>query len=252
MRLTPRVSLVGSGEADWALTDPADCQVYLVHTSSGAICIDAGTGASVDAILAAAKQDGTDPESIRWLYLTHAHADHAGGVAAWRERLPALRVAMAAEAADWIRAGDEEATSLAAARAAGIFSPDYRLRAGRIDRELIDGERVQLDSDLFLTVVATPGHSHGHLAFIVDDHIDTETVRLAFSGDALFPGGLVLLQDTWDCDLRQTLRSVERLAALHPDQLFAGHLAPQMGDVDATFATALGRITHLVPPRNLL
>ena len=35
-----------------------------------------------------------------------------------------------------------------------------------------------------------------------------------FSGDALFPAGRILLQDTWDCDLHDALRSVERLAAL--------------------------------------
>src|SRR5437867_474996 len=119
MRLTDRVSLIGSGEPDLATTDSIDSQVYLVRTADGAICIDAGAGASVDAILAAASRDGTDPNTIGWLYVTHAHADHAGGVAAWQERLPRIKVAMAGEAADWIRSGDEEATSVSVARRAG-------------------------------------------------------------------------------------------------------------------------------------
>ena len=105
MRLTQRVSLVGSGEQSLATTDPTDSQVYLVRTATGAICVDAGSGGSVDAILKACREDGVDPSSIGWLFLTHAHADHAGGAAAWQERLPEIKVAIAAETADWIGPG---------------------------------------------------------------------------------------------------------------------------------------------------
>ncbi len=80
----------------------------------------------------------------------------------------------------------------------------------------------------------------------------TARVGALFSGDALFPGGRILLQDTWDCDLAATLRSVERLAALGPDDLLAGHLGPVLGE--AARARARWRPTGSpgsCPPVNL-
>jgi hydroxyacylglutathione hydrolase len=252
MRLTERVSLIGSGEPGPGHTDPTDSQVYLVRTARGAVCVDAGSGGSIDRILEACVADDVDPVSITWLFLTHAHADHAGGAAAWQERLPGIKVAMAAESADWIRSADEAATSVDVARRAGIYPASYRLQPARIDRELADGDVVELDDRLQLTVLATPGHSRGHLSFLLEDRrVTGPDARLLFSGDALFPGGRILLQDTWDCDLRAALRSVERLAALQPDQLFAGHLAAELSGTEATIARALDRIAHLIPPLNL-
>jgi glyoxylase-like metal-dependent hydrolase (beta-lactamase superfamily II) len=247
MRLTERVHLIGSGEPDLMTTDRLDSQVYLVRTADGFVVIDAGAGRSVQTILANVRDDGMDPGDIRWLFLTHAHGDHAGGGAAWRVELPAVRIAVSSEAAEWLARGDEEATSVHRARAAGIYPPDFRLRPFDVDRELVDGDRIELDTDLALTVLATPGHAVGHQSFLLDDGAR----RTMFSGDALFPGGLILLQDTWDCDLQAALRSVERLAAAHAEDLLAGHLAPAVGEAEQHVRLAVDRIAALNPPANL-
>ena len=116
-----------------------------------------------------------------------------------------------------------------------------------IDRELEDGETIELGADLTLTVVATPGHAQGHLAFLLRD----ADRRVLFSGDALFPGGRILLQDTWDCDLRASLRSVERLAVLAPHALLAGHLGPVLDGASSHIGSAMGRIGRLLAPESL-
>ncbi len=247
MRLSDRIHLVGSGEPDLLTTDPIDSQVYLVRAADGLVAIDAGAGRSVPRILANAAADGLDPGAIRWLFLTHAHGDHAGGGPAWRAAVPGLQVAVSAETADWLRRADEEATSVDRARAAGIYPADFRLAPCEVDRELADGDRIELGDDLVLTVVATPGHATGHMAFLLRDG----SRRVLFSGDALFPGGRILLQDTWDCDLRASLRSVERLAALNPDDLLAGHLGPVLGAAAEHVRLATDRIARLDPPLNL-
>jgi hydroxyacylglutathione hydrolase len=247
MQLTGRVHLIGSGEPSLLETDPLDSQVYLVRGENGMAVIDTGAGRSVDRILANVVDDGLDPAAIRWVFVTHAHADHAGGAAAWSDRLPEARVAVSAESADWLRRGDEEATSVDVARRAGIYPPDYRLRPARIDRELEDGETIDLDAALTLTIVATPGHAKGHLAFLLRDG----DWRIVFSGDALFPGGRILMQDTWDCDLHASLRSVERIAALAPHSLLAGHLGPVVEDAASHVAMATDRIRRLLPPELL-
>ena len=252
MRLTERIHLIGSGEPDLMPTDPIDSQVYLIEAAGGHVVIDAGAGRSIDAILANVAADGLAVGDIGWLLITHAHADHAGAGLAWRARVPGLRIGASTEVAGWLEAADEEATSVDRARRAGIYPSDYRLTPCQVDLRMADGMALDLGDGLRLSAVATPGHAAGHLSFLLEEGSGTERRRATFSGDALFPGGRILLQDTWDCDLAAALRSVERLAALDADDLLAGHLGPALGDGRAHAALALGRIAALLPPENLL
>ncbi len=251
MRLTERVHLIGSGEPDLLTTDPIDSQVYLIESAAGHVVVDGGAGRSIDAILANVTTDGLDAADIGWLLITHAHADHAGAGLAWRERIPGLRIGASVEVAGWLEAADEEATSVDRARRAGIYPDDYRLTPFEVDLPMADGMAMDLGDGLHLTALATPGHAAGHLAFVLEGS-GPAAGRTMFSGDALFPGGLILLQDTWDCDMAEALRSVERIAAAEADDLFAGHLRPAIGDARDHAALALGRIAGLLPPENLL
>jgi glyoxylase-like metal-dependent hydrolase (beta-lactamase superfamily II) len=244
--LTERIHLVGSGEPDLVTSDPIDSQVYLVDTGDGLACIDAGAGRSVERILGEVRADGLVPEEIRWVLLTHGHADHAGGAAAWRRRLPGVRIGASVAVAAWIEAGDEEATSVDRARRAGIYPPDYRLEPSAIDLVLQPDATIQLGA-IQLEVIPTEGHAAGHVAFVGD----IDGIRTAFSGDALFPEGRILLQDTWDCDVRAALRSVERLAAREPGRLLAGHLAPVLDGVRGHLDAALARIARLAVPDSI-
>ncbi len=246
MRLTDRIHLVGSGEAAWALTDPLDSQVYLVTTIDGHVVVDTGTGRSVEAILAEVRRDGLDPADIGWILLTHAHADHAGGGAAWRRAVPSIRIAASSETAPWLAAGDEEATSVDRARSAGIYPADYRLEPFEVDRPLGPDETVRI-ADLDFRAIPSPGHAAGHLAYLVD----VDGAATLFSGDALFPSGRILLQDIWDCDLQAALRSVERLAGLGAERLLAGHLEPVISAAGSHFAAAMERIARLSVPASI-
>ena len=246
MRLTERIHLVGSGEPDLVTSDPIDSQVYLVDTEDGLACIDAGAGRSVDRILAEARAGDLDPDQIRWVLVTHGHADHAGGAAAWRRALPGVRIGASSAVAGWLEAGDEQAISLDRARRAGIYPPDYHLEPCAVDFQLEAGEVLELGA-IRLEIVPTEGHAAGHVAFAAE----LDGARTVFTGDALFPGGRILLQDTWDCDLSAALRSVERLAALQPERLLAGHLAPVLDDASSHLQAALDRIARLLVPDSL-
>ena len=218
MQLVPRVHLVGSGSGGFDLTDAFDCHVYLLDGGAEAALIDVGIGDGLDAILANVEAAGVAAERIRYVLLTHAHPDHAGGSAKLRERLPNAEVVASAPVAKWVRTGDEEAVSLELGKRAEFYPHDYRLIPAPVEREVAEGERIRV-GELELAVVETPGHADGHLSYLV--RVGERNVL--FGGDLVFFGGLVSLEHTWDCRIREYGRSMAKLRDAAVDVLLPGH-----------------------------
>lgn len=223
--------------------DTLDCNVYAFETGQGAIIFDAGCGQAMDGLTNAIAEMGTRPTD---LFITHAHVDHSGGAAAIKDRY-AVDVHAGALTAEWLAAGDEARTSLDIARAAGIYPPDYRLAPARVDDVLHDGDRRRFGGAV-VTAIATPGHSADHFCFLVEMDGDASLV----AGDAIFAGGKIILQNTWDSSVPDSCASVRKLSGLTFGRLVAGHGPPLLWDAHSAIETALERIDRLLPPANLL
>ena len=94
---------------------------YLVTTSDGLILIDALYPESAEHIPRALVQLGFDPQDVRYVIVTHAHIDHAGGAAAI-QALTGARVGMAE--ADWdfySRGGSRRALDFPMLHTLGFF-----------------------------------------------------------------------------------------------------------------------------------
>lgn len=245
MKINERIYLVGSGQMGFDLTDAYDCHVFLIDGGNEYALIDAGAGLAPDLIIDRIVEDGLDPARVRHLLLTHAHADHAGGAAALRQELDVTVVA-SSEAAQMVRDGDETASSLDAARRAGAYPEDYRFASCPVDTELADNGAYQV-GDVTLTSIATPGHASGQLSYVL-----RESGRVSvFSGDTVFAGGRILLQDTWDCSVPESCRSIERLHALDIDGFYPGHLAFSVQRGRNHIARAMENIRQLLPPQQM-
>ena len=152
-----------------------------------------------------------------------------------------VTVASSPEVATILRAGDEKAASVDVGKAQGTYAADYEYRATDVDLELIDGQRVSI-GDLVVEAIATPGHAAGHTCYLVHDG---ERADL-FTGDTLLFGGQIILQDTWDCDLRAHLDSLRHLGEFRFDGFYPGHLTFSVRDGHRHLQIALDAIG---PPR---
>ena len=217
MRVRHNLHLVASGRAGFDLTHALDCNVYLLETSAGHILFDSGAGCDVEAMIEEIRQGGIDPQDITTLFLTHGHADHSGGAEPLRALLPRISVAAGPKTAEILAQKDERLISLDQAR--GRFYPtDYRWTAPVVDR-VLEPDKSYAVGDLSLTLLETPGHSRDHGSYLLRRGSWTALV----SGDAVFAGGKVILQDIPDCSVSETIATIRKLGAVDFSVLLPGH-----------------------------
>lgn len=246
MKLTDRLYLVGSGSLGFDLTDECDCNIYLLDGGSEAALIDAGGGRAVPSITKIMEDDGVALDRVRYLLLTHAHPDHAGGAAGLREEL-GLQVLIARDVAEFLRQGDEKGIGLDAAREAGIYPQDFRFQACPVDGELGEGQKVMV-GDCELLVMETPGHAAGCLSFLTE----REGKQYLFGGDTIFFGGHIVLLNAPDCDLQAYIRTIERLSRLSVDVLLPGHWSFSLRNGQRHIDAAMEVLKTLGVPPNLI
>lgn len=131
---------------------------WAVTTSAGIILIDALFDFSVeDEIVNGLRKVGLDPATIKYVLVTHAHYDHAGGARYLQDRF-GTRVILSA--ADWDLL-DRNLLDRGA-------SPWPRPKRDMI---ATDGQRLSL-GDVTLTLHVTPGHTAGTISTLipVKDH----------------------------------------------------------------------------------
>ena len=157
----------------------------------GFLIRDAATGTTAtidtpdaDAILAELEKSGWG--RLDYVFNTHWHPDHAGGNA-----------------------------RLKAETGCAVVGPgEVRRIEAPLDREVSGGETVML-GDTALRVIATPGHTLGHIAYVSDAD------AMAFVGDTLFALGCGRL---FEGSPEQMWSSLQALAALPPEtRVYCAH-----------------------------
>jgi glyoxylase-like metal-dependent hydrolase (beta-lactamase superfamily II) len=91
-------------------------------------------------------------------------------------------------------------------------------RPCQVGRILVAGEVVEIGS-LRIEMIATPGHSHDHHCYLVT----TPHKRYLVGGDAIFYGGKIVLQNTYDCSVPESIASIQHLTTVSFEALLAGH-----------------------------
>jgi glyoxylase-like metal-dependent hydrolase (beta-lactamase superfamily II) len=199
------------GDHLFQLTRFGAINAYLVREADGFTLIDTTLGGAADGLIAAAAAAGGE---IKRIALTHGHGDHVGSLDALKARLGSTVQISMGELDTRILAGE----TVVQGKLPGSW-PNVKTVP---DTRLVGGERVGS-----LEVVATPGHSPGHVAFrdIRDGAVIAGDVFTSFGGVAVsnhfhfrFPFAAMA---TWDGG--KDLESARVVRALNPSLLVVGH-----------------------------
>ena len=137
----------------------------LVKTDAGAVLIDGGMPQAADMLLQRMGELGIAPGDLKLILHSHAHADHAGPLAAVQRATGARVLSNAESAALLARGGSNDLH----------FGDGMLFPVPRVDRLLMDGEVVELGGMRF-TVHFTPAHTPGSMSWSWDDTTeDTST-----------------------------------------------------------------------------
>ena len=184
---------------------------YLVREDDGFTLVDTMLSGAADDLIAAAQAAGGQ---IRRIALTHGHSDHAGSVEALKQKLgPDVQVLLS----------DPDARILAGEKVVeGKLAGSWPKVQWAPDGRIAPGDRVGS-----LEVVASPGHTPGHMAFV-----DTRD-RTLIAGDVFTSYGQVAVTSSYywrfplatmgTTDKATDLESARALRALDPPLLVVGH-----------------------------
>ncbi|HKJ56739.1 MAG TPA: MBL fold metallo-hydrolase [Nitriliruptoraceae bacterium] len=162
---------------------------FLVDGDQGVTLIDAGMPGKLDAITTALREIGRSPDDLTAILVTHAHFDHTGSAAAVKDASGAS-LAMSPTDARVARGRDPVTPPPIATRLGPLawfmrFIPEAD--HVEVDHEVSEADQANLPDDF--TVLDTPGHTPGHVSFLLD-----RAGGVMFVGDAAMSsrkGGIV-------------------------------------------------------------
>jgi glyoxylase-like metal-dependent hydrolase (beta-lactamase superfamily II) len=213
----------GAITGDLCSIGSADLPAWLVLAETPAL-FDAGITFMGPLYLADLESHLGDPGRLRYLFLTHAHFDHAGAAPYLKRKIPGLKVAASRLAADIL--GKPGAVKLIQSLSKDFEDRHASFLAGHdvffdgleVDRIVEDGEEIDLGKGWQFQVIATPGHTRDAVSFYfprVKALISGESAGVMDTKHRIHPEFLASYNDY--------VRSLERLALLDVEILMLSH-----------------------------
>ena len=174
---------------------PEPVNAFLIRRGERSWLLDAGCGTVLgpgfDGVAAALAAHGVRPDRIETVWLTHLHADHAGGLLApdRSARFPNAEIVLQdREAAYWADAG---ARANAPVALGAMFDTAQAVLVAYADRI----RRVSGEAELApgIHALPLPGHTPGHMGVLIEDGAE----RLLIWGDIVHSRVLQMPHPDW-------------------------------------------------------
>lgn len=221
---------------------------YLLEEGGSVTVIDAGMPGYAGQVAPALEGLGRTPEDVKAIVLTHTHTDHVGTLPFLVE-MTGAQVFVPRGEAD-ILSGERKPVP-----PKGALGSIWRLNMLRFIKHAISNKglsSVTLDGcipyeegDLLdvpgrLRPIATPGHSHGHMALV------SEATNVLFCGDAMATlavdsGTRGPMVHPFNEDRAMAIRSLDLLSEVQAAAVLPGHGDPYIGSPADAVASAKSR-----------
>ena len=215
---------------------PRGLGVFLITAPTGDVLIDGGVPQNAALIEANIRALGIQLRDIRWILNSHAHCDHAGGIAQLARDTGAQVIAGAADAALLARGGHDD--------------PEYGDRfvfpPVHVTRRVTNGEQLRL-GDLLLTAHSTPGHTKGNTTWTWTSCDGIRCLPMVDIGSLSAPDFQLIGNAKYPNAVEDFRTSFAMVAALPCDIALAPH--PEMVDFWARVAKRdQGDVNALIDP----
>lgn len=209
-----------------------DANAWWIETPDGLVLIDALMLRSDARALVAALTSSGKP--LRAVFITHAHADHFGGLPVIRGAFPGVPVFATRATVDGMRAVHEE--GMAPNGWLRALGEEYEPTFTEPDRIVASGDTLRIAGLTLIVRDYGPMESHNNSAIHVPE------LKAVFTGDATVHGASFYVGTV---DARHALTALPRLLADHPGDVtaYAGHYGPR--PLERTVADNLDQVRGL-------
>ncbi len=219
---------------------PLGANVYLVTTPAGNVVIDTGTAGVAPVARKLLGEVSHGP--VKYIILTHGHADHIGGISLWKE--PGTQIIAQRNYVELVNFVARLEGFFAPRNAAAFNRPPQEAGAwkgnygAKIDPTILFDETYEFTlGGVQFQLFSTPGETPDHLTVWIPKY------KTAFIGDNYngfgepepmsFPNIYALrgTKPRWALDW---IRSIDKVLSLRPEVLLSGHGEPITGNAEIT------------------
>jgi metallo-beta-lactamase class B len=190
----------------------SDITSYLITTPKGHIVIDSGFIETVPQITANIVKLGFKVEDVKILLNSHAHYDHAGGLAELR-RLTKAKLLVSEADFDLMANGGKGDPN---------FGDRFSFEGIRADKTFRDGKKVKLGG-VTMTANVTSGHTPGCTTWTTETEEKSRTLKAVFICSTSAPGYKLIGNEKYPNIYADYRATFARLEKLQPDIFLSAH-----------------------------
>ncbi|WP_194778430.1 MBL fold metallo-hydrolase [Pararhodonellum marinum] len=199
--------------------------------------IDCGYEETFGNLVGELSKIGIQVNQIHGIIISHDDIDHLGALKKFKEQNESIEIYCGSFEKDSVSGKIKSERLVQAESSLGDLTGDYRNWALGFIHALTKIKRLEVDKtfhdgEIFedeIQILHTPGHTKGHISLFIPNQ------RILIANDALVAenGSFEIANPTFTLDLKNAIKSVEKIKALKPQKVICYHGGIVEEDVEA-------------------